>query len=216
MGMPFESFVNPRHLEKHDGNTPKLIWPSLRHADDVVESDSEKIPPLEFITLRRATNKEAATTRDLQLLGCKVFWETFRSSRLVVIFDPHMTTRLLRRVRSELERKRFSGPESILLFGGKEQRSEESAMARDIESAIAKSRSTLKFRYVSDMESRLSPFPHDRFALTDGEFWHFGGTAGGFEECLTAVSRGWRAKNMGVLEFLESAWNVMVQERSSK
>jgi hypothetical protein len=50
------------------------------------------------------------------------------------------------------------------------------------------------------------PFCHDRFAVIDGELWHFGGTVGGHQPGLTAVSRGWVAANKGVSSFFADVW----------
>ena len=45
------------------------------------------------------------------------------------------------------------------------------------------------------------PFCHDRFAIVDNELWHFGGTVGGGQPGLTAVSRGWPADVNGAVDF---------------
>lgn len=51
-------------------------------------------------------------------------------------------------------------------------------------------------------------FIHDRFAIIDDELWHFGGTAGGFQASVSAVSRGWRAVDHGAISFFEEIWKA--------
>lgn len=49
---------------------------------------------------------------------------------------------------------------------------------------------------------------HDRFAIVDDEFWHFGATVGGLYPGLSAASRGWPARKHGAIAFFDSAWKV--------
>ena len=86
-------------------------------------------------------------------------------------------------------------------------------MAGEIQKAYADAKKQSRVHFLDGMRSTDAPFPHDRFAVTDGEFWHFGGTAGGLEFCLTAVSRGWKANEVGVRAFIESAWSELSQQR---
>jgi hypothetical protein len=58
------------------------------------------------------------------------------------------------------------------------------------------------------------PFCHDRFAVIDEELWHFGGTVGGGQSGLTAVSRGWPAESTGVASFFDQVWRECERERS--
>lgn len=55
-------------------------------------------------------------------------------------------------------------------------------------------------------------FIHDRFAIIDDELWHFGGTAGGFQSSVSAVSRGWGAVEHGAIRFFEEIWNAGEQK----
>lgn len=49
---------------------------------------------------------------------------------------------------------------------------------------------------------------HDRFAIIDGELWHFGATVGGFHRPVNAASRGWNAEAHSAVQFFEAAWKI--------
>lgn len=200
----FSALYNPRLLNSPVDGPPKLIWPSLRHGGSISELDSQTIPEVNLISRRRAHNKKVGD--DDQLLGCVVFWEVVRRSKLVFIFDRHMSSGLMRRLRRELTPATSRSLETLLLIGGTQENVRCRSLLTDIEKAYAKVQRVPKIFYLDGMKSNEAPFPHDRFAVTDGEFWHFGGTAGGIEECLTAVSRGWKAKDVGVQAFMDEAW----------
>ncbi|MEK6383062.1 MAG: hypothetical protein V4797_00500 [Paraburkholderia tropica] len=203
----FSALYNPKILNSHVEGPPKLIWPSLRHEDPITELDSQTIPMVHLISKRRAHNKKAGD--DDQLLGCVEFWTVVRRSRLVFIFDRHMSSGLMRRLRKELTPATARSLETVLLVGGTQENARCRSLLADIVKAYATVQRVPKIFYVDGMKSNEAPFPHDRFAVTDGEFWHFGGTAGGIEECLTAVSRGWKAKDVGVQAFMDEAWSAL-------
>lgn len=207
----FSALYNPKLLNSPVAGPPKLIWPSLRHEGSIFELDSQTIPQVDLISRRRAHNKKVCD--DDQLLGCVVFWEEVRRSRLVFIFDRHMSSGLMRRLRKELTPATSRGLETLLLIGGTQENIRCRSLLTDIQKAYATVQRVPKIFYLDGMKSNEAPFPHDRFAVTDGEFWHFGGTAGGIEECLTAVSRGWKAKDVGVQAFMEAAWAALFDKQ---
>ena len=210
----FSALYNPRHLGAPVDGPPKLIWPSVRHRSHMYEFDSLTIPDIDLISARRTHNK-TISDHD-QLLGCSVFWEIVRRSKLIFIFDPYMSTGLIRRLREELKPEKARGLENLLLVGGTLENDKCKVLVTDIEKAYASVRRTVKIFYLGGMKSNEAPFPHDRFAVTDGEFWHFGGTAGGIEQCLTAVSRGWRAKDIGVEAFMDAVWSALSDNQKVK
>ncbi|WP_406867593.1 hypothetical protein [Paraburkholderia fungorum] len=203
----FSALYNPRLLNSAVEGPPKLIWPSLRPEGSISELDSRIIPQVDLISRRRTHNKKVSD--DDQLLGCVAFWEVVRRSRLVFIFDPHMSSGLMRRLRKELTPAISRSLETLLLIGGTQENARCRSLLADIEKAYATVKRVPKIFYLDGMKSNEAPFPHDRFAVTDGEFWHFGGTAGGIQECLTAVSRGWKAKDVGVQAFMDEAWAAL-------
>jgi hypothetical protein len=207
----FSALYNPKLLNSHVEGPPKLIWPSLRHEGAISELDSQAIPVVDRISRRREHNKKVGDSD--QLLGCLVFWDVVRRSRLVFIFDRHMSSGLMRRLRKELTPATTRGLETLLLIGGTQENARCRSLLDDIKRAYATVQRAPKIFYLDGMKSNEAPFPHDRFAVTDGEFWHFGGTAGGIEECLTAVSRGWKAKDVGVQTFMDEAWAALSEKQ---
>lgn len=203
----FSTLYNPKLLDLPVEGPPKLIWPSLRHEGLISELDSQTIPKVDRISKRRAHNKNVGDSD--QLLGCVVFWDVVRRSRLVFIFDRHMSSGLMRRLRKELTPATSRCLETLLLISGTQENAKCRSLLADIQKAYATVQRVPRILYLDGMKSNEAPFPHDRFAVTDGEFWHFGGTAGGIEECLTAVSRGWRAKDVGAKAFMDEAWTAL-------
>jgi hypothetical protein len=194
--------IDWRPLQNFNGSAePALLWATVPHAKQLVEADSTRIPGFEAIGARHAENR-ARRERGL-LLGSKMFWDAFRRSRLVILFDRHSDRKLLHRLRDELEPGRARSLQTLIVLAGKDEKAYCAPLAKNIQEVLLKS-SPLKFHYIEGMESSKSPFPHDRFAVTDGEFWHFGGSVGSVELCLTGFSRGWKAKNLGVEEFIEA------------
>jgi len=204
--------LNWRLLEQPPPGAPALLWPSIEHPTQMRESDSKKIPSLELIGLRHKENSEREE-RDV-LLSCEAFWDAFRRSRFVILFDRYSDHKLLRRLQDELEPSRTRTLETLLLFTGTVKRADNAALAKAINDTLVKAKSQLVFHYLDGMETKSAPYPHDRFAVTNGEFWHFGGSVGGIERCLTAVSRGWRAKDVGVEDFVKAAWAEMAKGKT--
>ena len=54
-------------------------------------------------------------------------------------------------------------------------------------------RPQLTVEWFGILDTHLFRDVHDRFAVVDGELWHFGGTVGGVLAAFTAQSRGWSA-----------------------
>lgn len=50
------------------------------------------------------------------------------------------------------------------------------------------------------------PYVHDRFAIIDGELWHFGSTVGGAHETFHAYTRGFDAAATGMDQFFLALW----------
>ena len=206
------STVNWNHLRQFRGpDAPKLLWLSVPSLSARKEEDRTTLPSVALIRQRREWN--TAPREDEPLLGCKAFWEAFQRSRLVIIFDRYLHDNLLKRLREEFEPGRRLSLEAMIMFAGKERKKECAPLVKDIQTRLEKMK--VKFHYLPDMMSTSAPFPHDRFAVTDGEFWHFGGSNLGLEQTLTAVSRGWKAHEMNVKSFVEEAWAANDQQRST-
>lgn len=206
--------IDWRPLRNFNGAAqPALLWATVPHAEQLVEADSARIPDLECIRARHLENR--MQKEHGLVLGSKAFWEAFRRSRLVILFDRHSDRKLLHRLRDELDPGRARSLQTLIVLAGKDDKTYCTSLARNIQEVLLKG-NPLKFHYIHGMESSKSPFPHDRFAVTDGEFWHFGGSVGGVEQCLTGFSRGWKAKDLGIEEFIEATLALAVAEQWDK
>jgi hypothetical protein len=199
-------YVNWRLLNNFSGQTPKLFWTSIPDATSATEFDSPILPSPELLGARHKENKKRRPPDTL--LGCKVFWDVFQTSRLVIIFDRYADDKLLRRIDSSLDAKAVRTMQTLLVLGG--TTSVDRKLVPSIQARLVSANSVLKMYFVPGMRSDEQPFPHDRFAVTDGEFWHFGGSVVGHEG-LTGVSRGWRATDVGVEKFVTDTWTALAK-----
>ena len=62
-------------------------------------------------------------------------------------------------------------------------------------------------RWNANLDKHTFPFLHDRFAIVDGELWHFGSTVGGGHPGVTAASGPWSTSATRAAEFFEECWN---------
>lgn len=199
-------YVNWRLLNNFSGQTPTLFWTSIPDAISVTEFDSPTLPRLELLGARHKENKKRRPPDTL--LGCKAFWEVFQNSRLVIIFDRYSDDKLLRRIDSSLDAKAARTMQTLIVLSG--TTSVDPKLVQSIQARLISAKSPLKLSFVPGMRSDDPPFPHDRFAVTDGEFWHFGGSVVGHEG-LTGVSRGWRATDVGVEKFVTDTWTALAK-----
>lgn len=198
--------VNWKVLKHAVNGSPQLIWTSITAADPFKEMDSLTLPVLKAVEVRYRHSSANKKSKSDALLGCQVFWEEFRRSQLVIIFDRYADDHLLRRIHLELEAKGVRTMQTLVVLGGTMTINPKELAA--VDEVVRSTNGRLTFHFVSGMKSNTPPFPHDRFAVTNGEFWHFGGTVAG-QEGLSGVSRGWRATDIGVQKFVEDTWAAL-------
>lgn len=199
--------VNWKLLNHAVNGSPQLMWTSMTPVAPFKELDSRTVPLLRSVESRylHTSSSKKKTKPDL-LMGCQVFWEEFQRSQLVIIFDRYADDLLLRRIHQELEAKGARTMQTLVVIGGTLSISQR--VLADIDDVVKGTSGRLNFHHVMGMKSNAPPFPHDRFAVTNGEFWHFGGTVAG-QEGLSAVSRGWKAADIGVQKFVEDTWAAL-------
>lgn len=198
--------VNWKLLKHSVNGNPKLMWTSISSAEPFKEMDSLTLPVLKAVEVRYLRTSANRKTKSDHLLGCQVFWEEFRRSQLVIIFDRYADDHLLRRIKQELEDKGARTMQTLVVLGG--TMTINPRELSDIDEVVRSTNGRLDFHFVPGMKSNTPPFPHDRFAVTNGEFWHFGGTVAG-QEGLSGVSRGWKAVDIGVQKFVEDTWAAL-------
>lgn len=194
--------INWGALKTFRGAKPSLLWATVPAARQLEDSDHHALPEPDLIRCRYDENfnrKERGV-----MLASKVFWEEFRKSQLVILFDKHAERKLLNRLYDEFSTGKVKSVKSLIVFAGRDDKEHSLKLVGKLDDLL-KAKDVL-FHYVDGMKSNVTPYPHDRFAVTDGEFWHFGGSVGGVEPCLTATSRGWKALDLGVENFVRHAW----------
>lgn len=199
--------VNWKLLNQAVNQSPQLMWTSMTPTKPFNEQDSRTLPLLESVEARYLHTKENKNkTKPDPLLGCQVFWEEFKRSQLVIIFDRYADDHLLHRIHQELEARGARTMQTLVVFGGTIRIDQK--VLDDIGEVVKETNGRLKFEHLPGMKSNTPPFPHDRFAITNGEFWHFGGTVAG-QEGLSGISRGWKAAEIGVQKFVEDTWTAL-------
>lgn len=177
---------------------PQLIWPSITENAAAEEYDSLSAPDHWVIRRRRIASNSSG-------LGCTLFWETLRNSDQILILDKFFDTRAMITLREKLHgcRSRIVDLRIITSDAG----------ARGIFSDIAKLEIFASSPVVGcksyERQDRDFDIFHDRFAVTDGELWHFGGTVGGIHPDLTAVSRGWDAESHNFTTLFNQLWKAL-------
>jgi hypothetical protein len=79
-------------------------------------------------------------------------------------------------------------------------------LADDINRSQPKRQTVCTIAIKTNLTSGDFNYIHDRFAVVDNELWHFGGTVGGYQKKVSAVSRGWCAWETGAIDFFKLAW----------
>lgn len=146
---------------------------------------------------------------DLPGLGCVAFWEKLLGSVQAYFFDMHFDIAAVLSLREKLTRP--SRLVKLYILSGKDGLRDAVAEIEALQRNLNHNNPDIHYR-VSQMDKRRYPFPHDRFAVTDGELWHFGGTVGSLEHCFTAVSRGWNDSDHGFEDFFKTAWRSLSSE----
>lgn len=79
--------VNWKLLKHAVNGGPQLMWTSITAAAPFKEMDSLTLPILETVEARYLHANANKKSKSDPLLGCQAFWEDFRRSQLVIIFD---------------------------------------------------------------------------------------------------------------------------------
>lgn len=116
----------------------------------------------------------------------------------------------------------FEGRDVRIAFGGYadiERRKSFVQRLRDAQNRINAIRVQIgappvELKLKETLDSNRFPYLHDRFAVVDGELWHFGATVGGTHPGVTAASRGWDATATSADVFFNLLWNEPAATRS--
>lgn len=182
---------------------PDLIWPSIpdHYADQEYDRD---VVPHQTLTDKRHEYCLSRQQGGREGLGCKAFWEMAAYSQRLLILDSHFDGAAMRALRDELEKGRGSFSDLRVICMERKARGAFDDLVKQLrDSKRIMPGGIIQMRCWTKGER---PHIHDRFAVTDDELWHFGGTVGGLQQDLTAVSRGWDAKSRRFFRFFDEVW----------
>lgn len=124
--------------------------------------------------------------------------------------DRIQTTKHVSDIRSWFHRDLMATDIRILTGSHKEVTADELSLvcmqADDINRSQPKRQTVCTIAIKTNLTSGDFNYVHDRFAVVDNELWHFGGTVGGYQKKVSAVSRGWCARETGAIDFFKLAW----------
>jgi hypothetical protein len=189
---------------------PTLIWPSIPDTCDDYECDRNAAPLYYLVKMRhdyilRRQDGEPG-------LGCDAFWNALHRSEQILVIDTHLSRRGMIALRERIFESVSMINDLRVITAENDVREIFNDLKRKLKQ---ESRLSLGAKIeISIMMRNSPPLIHDRFAVTDGELWHFGGTVGG-EQKLTAVSRGWNASAHRFLSFFNEAWDIAQNGRST-
>lgn len=202
---------------------PKLYWPVYQWDwnpnSDLKEADKVEFPGSEEIA-RSLICVESWKKTNHPLWICREgdFWTELFDSQEVYIVDKHYSeAEYLQALRLLTERK----DESVITHLSKfyvfcHSEFDKINSLRQSESE-QEQRLHIDIRIVNLAYAEKPVYEiHDRFALMDGEIWHFGGTVGGVNSHLTAYSRGWPDHGDRFLAYLEKIIERQPQPRCQK
>lgn len=183
---------NPKPSTTFHGE-PELLWASIPEDYSTRESDTELAPKYPLI-------KKRSKHYDSGPLGLKTFWEKIASSRRLWILDTHFGSENLLFLRDQMELAPALS-DFHLITAEKNVRKTFKSIKKILEE---KHRLVADATFgVTEIDRHDFPYLHDRFAVTDDELWHFGGTVGCLQAAMTAVSRGWDARERHFISLFE-------------
>ena len=183
---------------------PRLLWPSIRYWKGIENKDLSRFPTREHVNGRHAAHG-AGTTLKLVAFETAVMEALVR----ILVLDPHFDAIGARILGSALSSSQAW--DVRLLTGGSDiDREARERLRRELTRHLNLNQPTprgLEVRWNANLDKHYFPFLHDRFAIVDGELWHFGSNVGGGHPGLTAASGPWSTSATQAAEFFEECWN---------
>lgn len=178
---------------------PELIWPSTCEKG-VCSNDMREIPT-EF----QIKNKHDEWKRNNKLFESVEFWNSATIAEEIRIIDPHLDIHAMRSIRELLYIA--TGIKTLkILMNGKSSSEDIKLVFDDLCTHLIDHGCKGSLELKQGLDNSRYPYLHDRFALVDGELWHFGATVGGLHHSLNAFSRGWDDNKHNFKNFFENVW----------
>jgi hypothetical protein len=178
---------------------PELLWPSI--CSSGLDSNDMRQVPSETQIL----NKHTQWAQSEKLFESIEFWRSAEAAEEIRIIDPHLDIHAMRSIRELLGLATGIKILRIMISAN--------SLSEQIESTFEDLRVMLnelgckgELELKQSLENGMYPYLHDRFALIDGELWHFGATVGGLHHSLNALSRGWDDTQHKFKDFFDNVW----------
>ena len=181
---------------------PRLLWPSIRYREAIENNDLYRFPTREQIIGRHAAHRAGTT---LKLAAFEV--AVMEALVCILVLDPHFDEIGARALRSALS---ISQASDVRLLTGGGDRDARERLRQELTQYLNLDQPTsrgFEVRWNANLDKHHFPFLHDRFAIVDGELWHFGSTVGGGHAGVTAASGPWSTSTTRAVEFFEECWD---------
>jgi hypothetical protein len=186
---------------------PTLLWPSVRHYGDDGGSDSLKFPSLTAIKARYGARLPERLEAFLDAA-----WAA--QDRILVLDDYLFKPDGDQSLQERLDEVLLWFPSELVANDFRlltKRNPDHKEIDRQFAERAAKinqdaPRRNGAARFQVSFALDAFPYVHDRFAIIDGELWHFGATTGGLHRQVNAASRGWDADALDAVRFFEDAW----------
>lgn len=182
--------------DRADHQGPELYWPVCEYNQEGRLCIDAYIECPDYVQLKRSCKQipkfkdmEKSKWEDFPQAGFSAFWEALAKAETAYIMDCYFTEdnldKVLVRELIQLRKGATQAALTLVIFSsGSNLGSRASAMEQRLRDHRIK-KCTIKI-YLFD-EAIL----HDRFAILDGNLWHFGVSIGGFYGGLHAISGPW-------------------------
>ena len=183
----------------------RLVWPSMEYGAQIEMCDVNMFPDQNKIYDRRNA-VIYGKTMGLQAFESAVIGAVNR----ILILDPHFDEVGVDVLEPALSLTQARDVRLLTSSGdlARERRDELRVMLTDSCNSDRVDGSQVEVLWSTALQRDRFPFLHDRFAIVDGDLWHFGSTVGGGYGGLTAASGPWSAVDTRAVEFFEMCWGM--------
>lgn len=206
----FHEVAEPTRRPRFEAESPQFLWASIPGPGVDREYDRRNLPELQYLRATIADRHKFSKDRQDQRvtgLGLEAFWSALKSAYELLILDYHFDIPAIITLRDHV--RGVKNLHHIRIITGERGILNVLSEIKDDRRKSFSGEGELMVEAIDFMSNEQYPFPHDRFASVDGELWHFGGTVGCLENCLTAATRGWSAKEKGFLDFFDHVWKEL-------
>lgn len=171
-------------MPERDDLVPRILFPGLPGDQTNKARDLCAAPSIDMVTRRYKYCID-----DGECLGLPALLTTVSRAKDIRVLDPYFDKTSVEVLRCSLRANNTLEHLTILTGRTKEVADCESELREIVDESAAKgNRPKIEVKLLRNGWDKKC---HDRFAVLDGELWHFGANVGGHHAALNACSRGW-------------------------